>query len=235
VKWWTAGLLLILLLSCARNDKTESSSTANPNLSTQPVVESESGEVVSKREITLSQSAPAEQGAAATVRQTEQQLLLTLDSPPVLPEDFQIGPLADLVGIDRSTQEMVSVTTRFLDALEQGTVRNESLQGNVREELANSILYYLERGLVPVNYRIGAITQETPADEQNPAASIPRNAWMNIRLFGSPGVGEGELYLEKSAGRWYVSDLQIDFESMSREYQREQEKYYPTTYGWGIQ
>ena len=33
----------------------------------------------------------------------------------------------------------------------------------------------------------------------------------------------------------YVADLQIDFEAMGQEYVREQEHYYPTIYGWGIQ
>jgi hypothetical protein len=58
---------------------------------------------------------------------------------------------------------------------------------------------------------------------------------MNLRLFGSPGVSAGELYLERSGGRWYISDLQVDFQRMAQEYVREEEEYYPSTYGWGIQ
>ena len=191
---------------------------------------------MSKREITLTQAPQPEQPQLATVQQSEQQRLLALESVQVLPEDFKIGPLADLVGIDRSTLEMVSISTRFLDGLQEGRVERESVHAEVREELTTSIRYYLQRDLVPVNYRIGAITTESYGEsEQRSSLLEKRTAWMNLRLFGSPGVSEGELYLERSAGRWFVSDLQIDFEGMGREYLREEEQYYPSTYGWGIQ
>jgi hypothetical protein len=190
----------------------------------QPAARDEGG-IVSKREITLTQAAP-EQPDQTPASQTEQQQLLTLESAAVLPEDFKIGPLADLVGVDRNTREMVSTATRLLNALGKGNVAAESLEKNVREELTNSIDYYLQQELIPLTYRIGAVSMET--GEQH-------SAWMNIRLFGSPGVTEGELYLEKTGGRWYVSDLQINFEMMKEEYTPEQEKYFPANYGWGIQ
>jgi hypothetical protein len=229
-------LLLFCTVSCARDEKSVDQPPPEPPAAPQQTVESDNGEVVSKREITLTQAAPSEQPPPAAVQQSEQQKLLVLESVEVLPEDFKIGLLADLVGVDRSTLEMVSVTTRFLNALQEGTVQGESLQKEMREELTNSIGYYLQRDLIPLNYRIGAITTEAYAEREQSSSHLqhPR-AWMNIRLFGSPGVCEGELYLERSGGRWYISDLQIDFERMSQEYVREQEAYYPSTYGWGIQ
>jgi hypothetical protein len=239
VKWWSA-LLLILLLSVVtctrtRDDSTENQPTEKPASAPEPVADSDAGEVSSKREITLTQAAPPEQEQPATAQQSEQQRLLALESVQVLPEDFKIGPLADLVGVDRTTLEMISVSTRFLNALEQGMVEGESLHSEVRQELATSIRYYLDRDLIPVNYRIGAITTESYAEgEQKSSLLDHRTAWMNLRLFGSPGVSEGELYLERSAGRWYISDLQIDFEQMGQDYVREQEAYYPSAYGWGI-
>lgn len=191
---------------------------------------------MSKQEITLNQAAPPEQPQLATTQQSEQQRLMILESVQVLPEDFKIGPLADLAGNDRSTLEMITVSTRFLEALQNGVVDGESLLSEVRQELTTSIRYYLEQDLIPVNYRIGAITTESYAEgDQTQSLLEPRRAWMNLRLFGTPGVSEGELYLERSGGRWYVSDLQIDFERMRQEYVREQEVYYPSTYGWGIQ
>jgi hypothetical protein len=238
VKLWSALLLILLLgvVSCARDDKTKDQPPPEPAPAPEQAVDSDTGEVLSKREITLTQAAPPEQPQLATAQLTEQQKLLALESAQVLPEDFKIGPLADLVGIDRSTLEMVSVSTRFLDALQEGMVEGESVHADVREELTTSIRYYLQRDLVPVNYRIGAITMESYGEgEQRSSPLEQRTAWMNLRLFGSPGICEGELYLERSAGRWFVSDLQIDFESMGQEYVREQEPYYPSTYGWGIQ
>jgi hypothetical protein len=242
VKWWSAFLLILLILlfsvvSCARtrNDSTEDQPPAETPSAPEPAADSDAGEVLSKREITLTQAAPPEQPQPVPAQQSEEQRLLSLESVQILPEDFKIGPLADLVGVDRSTLEMISVSTRFLNALEQGMVEGESLHSEVRQELTTSIRYYLDQDLIPVNYRIGAITTESYAEgEQKSSLLDHRRAWMNLRLFGSPGVSEGELYLERSAGRWYISDLQIDFERMGQDYVREQEAYYPSVYGWGI-
>ena len=131
---------------------------------------------------------------------------------------------------------MISVSTRFLNGLQEGTVAEDTIHAEVREEMATSIRYYLERDLIPITYRIGTITTESYSVEEEETSLLEqRTAWMNLRLFGSPGVSEGELYLERSGGRWYISDLQIDFERMGEDYVREQEEYYPSTYGWGIQ
>ena len=234
---WVAFLLILPLCaaSCARGGKAEHKPQERASPSAQQAAQSEAGEVVSKREITLNRAASTEQSRPEAVRQSEQEVLLTLESAGILPEDFEIGPLADLVGVDRRTQEMISVTTRFLNALQDGEVAAETLEKNVTEELTQSIGYYLQRGLIPATYRIGAITAESPEDGRSSFPFLEDTAWMDVRLFGSPGVCEGQLYLERSAGRWYVSDLQINFEMMSQEYSREQEKYYPASYGWGIQ
>lgn len=240
MKWWSVLplILLLCLVACTRgrNQSSQDQPPGQPVSTPEPAADSEAGEVSSKREITLAQAAPPEQPQLAAAQQSEQQRLLALESLQILPEDFKIGPLADLVGVDRNTLEMVSVSARFLNALLERRVEGESLHAEVKDELTISIRYYLERNLIPVDYRIGAITTESYAEgEQNSSVSHRRTAWMNLRLFGSPGVSEGELYLERSGGRWYVSDLQIDFEGMGREYVPEQEQYYPSTYGWGIQ
>ena len=233
------ALLLILILSavgCARDKEPEDQLL--PETAPAPVEAQDSGtgEIVSKREITLTETAPPQQPQASPAPQSEQQKLLILESYPVLPEDFEIGALADLVGVDRSTQEVISVSKRFLDALQEGTVAEETLLAGVREELATSLRYYLDQELIPATYRIGAITAESDAGgEDGTSLFEQRTAWMNLRLFGSPGVSAGELYLERSAGRWYIADLQVDFQRMAQQYVREEEVYYPSTYGWGIQ
>jgi hypothetical protein len=229
-------ILLLCVAACTRTRSGQPKSGPAAAPAAEIAAEGGEGEVVSKREITLTQTAPPQEPQAAAAQSSEQQKLLTLESVPILPEDFKIGPLADLVGVDRSTLEMISVSTRFLNALEEGTIDQQALLEEVREELTTSIRYYLDRELIPVNYRIGVITMESSSEsEQEPSSLQRRSAWMNVRLFGSPGVSEGELYLERSGGRWYVSDLQIDFEALGQEYVKEQEQYYPTIYGWGIQ
>jgi hypothetical protein len=239
VRWWSLLLLILLLLcvvACARVRKDEPEDRPAAQPAPEKALQNEEGEVLSKREITLTQAAPPKESQLAAVQQSEQQKLLALESVQILPEDFKIGPLADLIGVDREVLEMIAVSTRFLNALLEGTVDRQSLYEGVREELTTSIRYYLDRDLIPVNYRIGVITTDSYSKgKQEPSKLQHRSAWMNIRLFGSPGVSEGELYLERSGGRWYVSDLQIDFEEMGKGYAREQERYYPTTYGWGIE
>ncbi len=194
------------------------------------------GQGISKRTITLSrqQSNPEPQPDQPVIEQSEEQKLLSLHSGLVLPEDFKIGPLADLAASGKNEREIASVAGSFLDGLKEGKVIAEAIDSNVREELDRSLQYYLEQGLVPLSYRLGSITIP-PAEPSDEAQSQPKRAWMNIRLFGSPGVCEGELYLLASAGRWYISDLQINLDGLSQSYTREQEKYYPSIYGWGIQ
>jgi hypothetical protein len=232
-------LLIILLLSavsCTRKDNQTEAKTEETPMPPEKSNAGDTGEVVSKREISLTETKPATQAQPDITEQPEQLRLLVLESSQVLPEDFKIGSLANLVGVDRSTQEMVSAATRFLNGLQEGSVAIETLHNSVREELTNSINYYLNQELVPITYRIGAITtQSQQGSDENPPVDQDRTAWMNIRLFGSPGVCEGELYLENSGGRWYISDLQTNFELLKRAYSPEQEKYYPSAYGWGIQ
>ena len=228
-------IVLLLVAGCAREKNAEESRSAKSPQAEQPsaAAAAATGEVVSKREITLEQTTGTVQKTQAPIRRPEQQQLPVLESIAVLPEDFKIGLLADLVGIDREKREIVAVTTRFLNAMQEGTVQEDTLLVSVREELGGSIRYYLDRKLVPANYRIGAITTESGDNN----SSLPRNpaAWMNVRLFGTPGVSEGQLYLEKTGGRWYVSDLQVNLELLKQTYVREQDTYYPSVYGWGIQ
>jgi hypothetical protein len=145
-------LLIILLLStfsCARKDDQTEAKTEEMPKPPEKSDAGDTGEVASSREISLTETKPAAQAQPAVSEQPEQQRLLVLESSQVLPEDFKIGFLANLVGIDRSTQEMVSVATRFLNGLQAGNVAIETLHNSVREELANSISYYLNQELIP--------------------------------------------------------------------------------------
>ena len=227
------SIALILAAGCARDSADEKSRPAKSPQAEQPATAAEAGEVVSEREITLQQAADTTQKSQTPTRRPEQQQLPVLDSVPILPEDFEIGSLADLRGIDLEERQIVTVTTRFLNAMQEEAVHEEVLLMTVRKELGDSIRYYLERGFVPLTYRIGAITIESV--DKDSSLSLNPAAWMNIRLFGTPGVTEGQLYLEKTGGRWYVSDLQVNLELLKQAYVREQDAYYPSVYGWGIQ
>jgi hypothetical protein len=160
----------------------------------------------------------------------EEQQLLHLKGSSVMPEDFVIGPLANILGSEGEEGRVLAVASRFFERMTLGEVLTEALLPEVREELTSSFAYYLERGLVPRSVRLGEVSIAAgPSPE-----SAGREAWLRVRLFGDPGVTEGELYLQEAGGTWYVADLQVGFELLARTYERPKEKYLPTDYGWQI-
>jgi hypothetical protein len=195
----------------------------------------EAGEVVPSREITLQrepESRPEKPGGAAAQ-------LLPLESPTRLPEDVRIGPLTDLLTpAGAAERQIVRVANRVLEGLSAGKVIEQALLPDVRDDLGRSLQYSIDQGLIPRNFRLGAIYFEEDtaayATEGGPARPAG-TAWLNVRLFGDPGAAEGELYLSSSGGEWYVSDLQVAFPLLAEPYERSGEKYIPSVYGWRLQ
>jgi hypothetical protein len=191
--------------------------------------------VVPSREITLQRAAEARPGAVVG----ERARLLPLPSPPRLPEDFRIGPLADrLAPGGTAERQILSVSSRLLEGLVAGKVTEPAILAEARLDLGRSLQYYIDQGLIPRDFRLGAIyfEQDTTADGSTArSASAAGTAWLNVRLFGTPGVAEGELYLSTSGGEWYVSDLQVGFPLLAEPYERSSEKYMPSVYGWRLQ
>ena len=104
----------------------------------------------------------------------------------------------------------------------------ELLVPELREEIAGSLAFYLEQGLRPISHRLGAMSLQE--NETN-----GRTAWMKVRLFGDIGVSQGDLYLSQREGKWYVSDLQVNFPLLDRPYERNQEKFIPSEYSWRLE
>jgi hypothetical protein len=217
------------------------------------------GDVVPSREITL-QKEPEAGSPAAPAGGGAQGPLVSLRGPAQLPEDFRIGPLTDLLAPGNNERKVLRVSTSFLEGLVAGKIVEEAVLPENRVEMRRSLQYYVDQGLVPQHFRFGSIylNQETGglgrrADSDAPgtsgtetadtafggAASAGKasagTAWMNIRLFGSPGVAEGELYLTESEGKWYVSDIQVGFPFLGEAYERDTEKFIPSVYGWRLQ
>jgi hypothetical protein len=188
-------------------------------------------EVAPSREILLRRrdnppTAPAASNPPATPLVQEEQALLALPAAPVLPEDFKIGQLEDLLQADKSLRGATSAARSFLDALVGGKVDSDLIEPGRREDLARSLAYYLAAGDHPEAYRLG--TLET-------AKGDPDEAWLNLRLFGSPGRTEGQLYLKRASQRWYVLDLQAELAGLRQPYSRADEKFYPSIYAWGLE
>lgn len=230
---WVALLLLTLLLAgaCARRGRAEDGAEARDGGAGRA---SSGGEVLPTREITLQrENAPGARAASAGAKEPPPPggpaaRLLPLRGPAVLPEDFRVGPLEDRLSPGGTEQQILKASESFLEALASGRFEQEAVLPESREELGRSLGYYIEEGLVPTGYRLGRIFfEEAPAP--------PESAWMNLRLYGSAGIAEGEMYLAASGGRWYVADIQAAFTQLREPYAQETERFVPSVYGWRLQ
>jgi hypothetical protein len=247
---WVALVLLSLLLAgaCEKRDQAAqgggpregsgSTGTQSPGSEVPPTPAE--GEVLPTREITLRrETAPPATGPARDGKPLPAAAgpapaggmaaaLLPLGGPALLPEDFRIGPLEDRLTAGGAEQKILKAAAGFLDALVSGTFAEAIVLPEKRPDLRRSLAYYIEEGLVPATYRLGAIYLE-----QGP--STPESASLNLRLYGSPGVAEGEMYLSLREGTWYVTDIQAGFPFLGEPYARETEKFVPSVYGWRLQ
>lgn len=225
-------ILLLALSFCTRKresapeDSPAKTSTGQRNTQIKP-----------KREITLTKEESKDQTSTEIHKTGETHFMLPLPQEKrTLPEDFKIGALEDILAGSKDRQELISVVHRFFNSLAQGRIDSDSILRADRERICRSLAYYVERNIVPETYRLGRIAM--PEEAGNSADRIdgdysPQDeARLNIRLFGKDGVSEGELYLAKADGRWYIADIQISFELLNRAYVRQEEEFVPSLYGW---
>jgi len=137
----------------------------------------------------------------------------------LLPEDFDIGPLADWLGGSKAERLARATAARFLAGLAGGKVLDTEILPERREELARSLRYYLDRRLVPSRYRLGPFVELEDGSLR-----------CRVRLFGSgdAGSGSGELYLSKAEGTWYVADAQVGLAALGTAAPPRREKYVPS-------
>jgi len=157
--------------------------------------------------------------------------MFALPSARLLPEDFDIGPLADRLAGSRPQRLARAAALRFLDGLAVGKVPAAELLPERREELERSLQYYLDRKLLPSRYRLGPLIELGDGGLR-----------CRLRLFGSgaagfapgnspdstPGTSAGELYLSYAEERWYVADAQVGLAALGEPAPRRQEKYVPS-------
>lgn len=211
--WWLVVLACLEFAACTPRGPAQRGPAARAPRQARPAAEQP------KRELTLTPgktASPAAPALPAPPPLPVEQTLPALPSPPLLPADFELGPLADRLGADRQEREALNAAERFLSGLATAKVPEEELLPERRQELALSLQYYLDQGLVPSSHRLGAL--EAGEDE----------ARIELRLFGSEGACVGEAYLSRAEGRWYLSDLQAGFPLLAQPYTRRQEKYIPS-------
>jgi hypothetical protein len=143
--------------------------------------------------------------------------MLAQPAVPLLPEDFDIGPLADRLGGSRAERLARAAAARFLSGLAGGKVPGAEILPERREELARSLQYYLDRKLLPSRYRLGPFVELEDGGLR-----------CRVRLFGDPGSGSGELYLSSAEGKWYVADAQVGLAALGVAAPRRAEKYVPS-------
>jgi len=137
-----------------------------------------------------------------------------------LPEDFEIGPLAAerLLADDARAAHAAAAT--LLDAWVARRVERSPLAAGAREALAGTIGYALERGDVPLSWRLG------------PPRTQGGELVANLRLLAAGGSAEGEVYAAREGGGVLVSDLQVDPARLRVPRGRPARTFFPSPYRW---
>ena len=204
-QWWFAACIPLVLTACGPRGPAAPAPGGGPE---RPDI------VQPKRELPLTPQ-PAARPALPPV--PPEQALLALPAARLLPEDFEIGPLADRLAGSRAERLARAAATRFLAGLAGGKVPAAEILPERREELERSLQYYLDRKLLPASFRLGPLIELEDGSLRS-----------RVRLFGDPGVSSGELYLSLAEGQWYVSDVQVGLAALASPHARRQEKYVPS-------
>ena len=127
-------------------------------------------------------------------------------APRLLPHDYEIGPLQDLLAPGPTEGEAIDTLLSFLAALAEGEIAEAAIAPDRRQTLSRSLLFHVRDGVLPRAARIGALI--VAEDEVRVA----------VRLFGDPGRVAGEAYLEATPDGWRVADLQLDLQRLAQPY-----------------
>ena len=147
----------------------------------------------------------------------QEQLAYRVLKQPLLPEDMVIGPLGGEPG-----KNPVSVPLYgFFSALKSGNFNESFILESSRSYLKTVFQPILEEKLFPESFRLG----EPRIYEQGQAS-------VNVRLFAGSGRTAGRVSMEMQDDVWKISDLQLDFTELKKEYKKDFEVYEPQTYRW---
>jgi hypothetical protein len=138
-----------------------------------------------------------------------------------MPEDFKIGALGDSQGDDAQADKALATAEHFLSRLVTGSVETKDIVADAQASLSDTLSYGLSRGYQPSSYRIGAVKTDTSGQ-----------ATATIRLFGSTGTSEGEIYFERVGDDWLIADLQVSLAQMAIARTAPKEKFFPSAYRW---
>ena len=140
-------------------------------------------------------------------------MLVMRNSPAILPEDFAIGALATLM----DGGEPARVTRGFIEGLSIGIIDANFVHQDRLAFLRRSLSYYLDRGDTPRYVRIGRF-------EGFEGTGLKAG----LRIFGSSGRTECEIYLSRDSGSWRVYDFQGDLSLLGAPYAGPEGRFEPS-------
>ena len=192
-----AVLTAALLAGCSDDD----SSATQPSQQEAPV----DGAVGDGDDSTRAATEPAA-GASSGSDTAFDPSFLYRRAPRLLPHDYEIGLLQDLLVTGRTEREALGTLVSFLTALAEGTIAEAAITADRRQSLSRSLQFHLGDGRLPRAARIGALVV---ADDR---------IHLSVRLFGEPGRVAGEAYLEATPDGWRIADLQLDLQRLGQPY-----------------
>ncbi len=122
----------------------------------------------------------------------------------LVPADSRIGPLQDRWVNDAETRGLYDLVVGFFRQLAEGRVDDDLILPDNAVFLSRRLGNDLKAGYIPLSWRIGRIGR--------PDAN---SANVRIVITGDPGNAVGDIFLEKSANRWYISGVQADFSALA--------------------
>lgn len=139
----------------------------------------------------------------------------------LLPAELAVGPLADRYSDDADVRSIYRTVGGFLASLESGDLPIDSVLAESRSSIRRTLDFALTEELLPDSFAVGSVTFE---------GEIAR---LNVALYGDPGSTAGEITVATEGGRWYISDIQIDFSRLAEE-ATTVEQFEPVRYDWQI-
>ncbi|MEW5815697.1 MAG: hypothetical protein AB1798_09930 [Spirochaetota bacterium] len=224
-----AALVLLCLPGCRKGEKTTPPPQSRALGSTgESGKKDESGAGGEGRTLTIGLDAAVqtrETGASSTSAKMLKDLkgkevLLSLRKDlRVFPEDFNLGRLQEQFPSDANTREVLQVIEEFFKGLAMKKIDIDTLHPEWKESIVRSLQYHLDKGYLPLSLRTGKI-EISEAEAHG-----------DVRLFGDPGIAEGEVFLERYGEKWYITDIQIDLSLLAEKYKRET-TFEPSTFKW---
>ena len=162
---------------------------------------------------------PERKTAEPIVFQASQPMIPLGIADRVLPEDFAIGSLQDTAPSESRDAAVLAILTVFAEKLLKSEVHADSFDEERKMLLSNSLQYYVENRMMPDDIRFGIIRYDASG-----------NGYLAVRLFTDKGRSTGEIFLGRRDGQWYITDLQLDLQTLTKEYESGGDRYLPSRY-----